>query len=461
MTAREDIGLFAARSFLPARFRLTLAWQFAVAGFVVLLIGMALIGFWVTASIERAILQNRADATALFVDSIISPLAQEMSFQQTLSDMERTALSDAIQNGPLSNRVFSFKIWSRNGTVAFSSDRSLIGRQFDLQSELREALNGNVTAEFDELEGEEHEAERDSGHGFLEVHSPIRDAKTGSVVGAVEFYEQSSDIMSELRRARLRSWMVVAGVTIGMLVLLFVIVARGSAQIERQRRRLDDQVGELSDLLASNTVLRNRVEDAAQRTVTLNERYLRRISADLHDGPTQLLGFAIMRLEAIRKGNGREDDDALVRRSINEAIDEIRSICRDLRLPELENLSGREVAMRAIQSHEFHSGVKVHHELSDMDVQSHSAKICIYRFLQETLSNATRHAGATRIAAFAVQNGAGIIVHVEDNGVGFTLNSETSGLGLAGLNERIASLGGHMEITTLPEGGTSVRMVLP
>ena len=305
-------------------FRLTLAWQFAAAGFVVLLIGMALIGFWVTASVEKAILQNRADATALFVDSIISPLSQELSSSPILGEAAQNTLSEAIQNGPLFNRVFSFKIWSRDGTVAFSSDRTLIGKRFDLQPALQEAMNGNVTAEFDELEGEEHAAERDSGHGFLEVHSPIRDAKTGSIIGVVEFYEQTTDILSELTRARLRSWLVVAAVTIGMLALLFIIVARGSAQIERQRRRLDDQVQELSDLLATNTMLRDRVEDAAQRTIALNERYLRRISADLHDGPTQLLGFAILRLEAIRKGNGREDDEALVRRSVNEAIDEIR-----------------------------------------------------------------------------------------------------------------------------------------
>lgn len=459
MAVRDEIR--GVRIMPKGVFRLTLAWQFAAAGFVVLLIGMALIGFWVTASVEKAILQNRADATALFVDSIISPLSQELSSNPILGEAAQNTLSEAIQNGPLFNRVFSFKIWSRDGTVAFSSDRTLIGKRFDLQPALQGAMNGNVTAEFDELEGEEHAAERDSGHGFLEVHSPIRDAKTGSIVGVVEFYEQTTDILSELTRARLRSWLVVAAVTIGMLALLFIIVARGSAQIERQRRRLDDQVQELSDLLATNTMLRARVEDAAQRTIALNERYLRRISADLHDGPTQLLGFAILRLEAIRKGNGREDDEALVRRSVNEAIDEIRDICRDLRLPELENLSGRDVALRAIQSHEFHSGVKVQSELFEIDAQTHGAKICIYRFLQETLSNATRHAGATLIRASVRQSDAGVVVRVEDNGVGFTPRPETPGLGLSGLGERIASLGGNMEITANPDGGTSVRMVLP
>lgn len=446
---------------LARALRLSLAWQFVTAGVVVLLIGMILIGLWVTANVENAILQNRADATALFVDGIVSPLSQDLSSGQSLEDTSRQALAEAIKGGPLSRRIFSFKVWATDGTVAFSSDPELIGKRFDIQPSLRAALSGNVTAEFDALDGDEHAAERESGYGFLEIHSPIRGSQTGEVIGAAEFYEKSTDIVSELARARARSWLVVAGVTIGMLATLFVIVARGSTQIERQKRKLDDQVQTLSELLSTNTVLRNRVEEAAQRTVAMNERYLRRISADLHDGPTQLLGFAILRLEAIRKGKGREDDEALVRRSITEAIDEIRSICRDLRLPELERLTGREVAIRAIQAHEFHAGIKVRSDIADIAVTSHGARICIYRFLQETLSNATRHAKAMHISASVCQSEAGVIVRVEDDGVGFVAPAQTEGLGLAGLKERIASLGGHMEISTNAGGGAVVQMVLP
>lgn len=441
--------------------RFTLAGQFAVAGFLVLIVGMMLIGLWVTANIEKAILQNRADATALFVDSIVSPLAQELPSQLTLQPMSQRQLLDAVKNGPLSERLFSFKIWSPDGTIAFSSDPELLGKRFPLQPALQTALRGNVVAEFDEMEGEEHLAERTSGDILLEIHSPIRDATTGHVIGVAEFYERSSQILSELAHARRRSWMVVAGVTSGMLGLLFLIVARGSRRIERQRQKLDDQVEELSQLLAANTRLRNRVDEAAQRTVTLNERYLRRISADLHDGPTQLLSFAILRLEAIRKGKGRDDDEALVRRSINDAMDEIRSVCRDLRLPELEGISGREVAARAIQSHEFHARVEVQANICDIDVKTHGAKICLYRFLQETLSNATRHAGAARIAACVRPHGTGIAAAVEDDGVGFSPNPDRPGLGLAGLKERIQSLGGSMDIVATSKGGTSVRMFLP
>jgi signal transduction histidine kinase len=446
----------------PEASRITLAWQFIMAGLVVLLIGMVIIGLWVTSSIERGFVQNRADSTALFVDSIISPLAQDLSQTARLNPQDEQSLLRAIKDGPLANRIFSFKIWTRNATVAFSSDPALLGKTFELRPPLRMALDGHVSAEFDRLEGEEHLVEKESGFAFLEVYSPIRDAKTGDVIGSAEFYEPTSAFRSELRSLLISSWLVVASVTVGMLALLFVIVARGSARIERQRKRLDEQVGELSQLLASNTLLRERVDQAAQRTITLNERYLRRISADLHDGPAQLLGFVVMRLEAIRKGKGREDDNALVMKSVVDAIDEIRSICRGLQLPELEGLSGKDVALRAVMAHEHHSGTRVIANIADVIVENHGAKICIYRFLQEALSNATRHAGAKHITASLKSTVNGWVeVCVEDDGLGFVSQSETEGLGLAGLRERAASLGGHLDVISESDKGTQIRMLLP
>lgn len=441
--------------------RLTLAWQFALAGVPVLVAGMIIIGLWVTTSLETGFVQNRADSTALFVDSIVSPLAQDLSHASVLEKNNEQALVQAIRDGPLSNRIFSFKIWTRDATVAFSSDPALIGKTFSMRPPLQAALDGKVFSEFDKLEGEEHLVEKNSGHDFLEIYSPIRDAKTGDVIGSAEFYEPASAFLSELQQLKISSWVVVATVTLGMLALLFLIVARGSAQIENQRKTLDDQVDELSRLLAANTLLRKRVDEAAQQTVTLNERYLRRISSDLHDGPAQLLGFAVMRLEAIRKGKGRDDDEGLIRRSVAEAIDEIRSICRGLQLPELEGLSGREVSQRAIRAHELHSGARVEADLAEVDVTSQGVKICIYRFFQEVLSNASRHSGASRIRASVETVDDMLVIRVEDNGQGFAPNLSGSGLGLAGLKERAASLGGRLQVKASLGGGTIVEMVLP
>lgn len=443
------------------RQRLSLAWQFGIVGGLVLLLGMALIGLWVTSRIEAAAVRNTASATALYVDSIIAPLTQELASATSLGEGAKLALTETLQQGVLRGRLYSFKIWRPDGTVLFSSEPSLVGKHFAMTEGLATALAGSVHAEFDDLEGEENQLEQDSGQPLLEIYSPIREPWSGDIIGVAEFYEIASDLRSDLAVARLQSWLVVGAVTAGMLALLFIIVARGSHLIDVQRRSLDKQVIELSRMLDLNRALRRRADTANQRTATLNERYLRRISAELHDGPAQLLGFAALRLEAIAKGKAQGDDESLVSSSITEAIQEIRDICRGLTLPELEMLSGDDVVRRAIQAHETHSRTRIISEVGRLDIRAQAAKICVYRFIQEALSNATRHAGASKISVTATEDDQHIRIAVEDNGTGFVRSSDEDGLGLAGLEERLAGLGGHLDIASDTTAGTRICMTLP
>ncbi len=443
------------------RQRLTLAWQFGIAGGLVLVLGMALIGLWVTSRIEGAAVRNAANATALYVDSIIAPLTQELASATSLGEGAKLALTETLQQGVLRDRLYSFKIWRPDGTVLFSSEPSLVGKHFSMTEGLATALSGSVHAEFDDLKGEENQLEQKSGQPLLEIYSPIREPWSGDIIGVAEFYEIASDLRAELAVARLQSWLVVGTVTAGMLALLFIIVARGSHLIDVQRRSLDAQVIELSRMLDLNRALRKRADRANQRTATLNERYLRRISAELHDGPAQLLGFAALRLEAIAKGKAKGDDESLVSSSITEAIQEIRDICRGLTLPELETLSGDDVVRRAIQAHETRSRTRIISNVGPLDIPAQAAKICAYRFIQEALSNATRHAGASKISVTAAEDDQHIRIAVEDNGTGFVRSGDEDGLGLAGLEERLAGLGGRLDIASDAKAGTRICMTLP
>jgi signal transduction histidine kinase len=458
MTTRSFAGRQIIR--LAGR-RPTLAWQFAFAGTIVLLLGMLLIGLWVTSKIEDAAVRNMASGTALYVAGIVSPLTQDLATGSSLSENTQQKILDTLNQGPLRGELFSFKIWGRDNTIVFSSEPGLIGKRFEGSIGLSAAFNGTVHAAFDNLEGEEHEEEKRSGQILLEIHGPIRDAVSGKVIAVAEFYERSADLMAELDNVRYESWLVVASVTAGMLVLLFGIVAKGSHLIEEQKHALHAQVTELSRMLEVNKGLRRRIDQATQRTAALNERYLRRISAELHDGPAQLLGFAALRLEAIRTGRARDDDEAMVQHSIDEAVKEIRGICRGLTLPELEGLSGDDVVRRVIATHEKHSGRSIHVDIYPLQVTSQAIKICLYRFLQETLSNATRHAQAGEIAVSAGDKSGDITISVRDNGIGFVRRDDEDGLGLAGLEERVAGLGGRLEIVSAVGSGTSIIMTLP
>jgi signal transduction histidine kinase len=89
-----------------------------------------------------------------------------------------------------------------------------------------------------------------------------------------------------------------------------------------------------------------------------------------------------------------------------------------------------------------------------------SGKICVYRFVQEALNNAFRHGGGLAQEVKAIADDRYVAIEVSDKGDGFNPDElRPSSLGLAGLRERIESLGGALEIRT-SSYGTTVRMSL-
>ena len=122
--------------------------------------------------------------------------------------------------------------------------------------------------------------------------------------------------------------------------------------------------------MTQNAHLRDRIRQAGGRTTTLNERFLRRISADLHDGPAQDLALALLRRAAITENlnrflpDGPEktrtlEDWQMVQAALESALGELRTISAGLRLPEIERLSGSEIVRRALRDYERKTGSQV------------------------------------------------------------------------------------------------------
>ncbi|RRJ83322.1 sensor histidine kinase [Aestuariirhabdus litorea] len=449
-------------------YRLSLLSQFVMMGAVVLLVGMLLIGIWVGEQIEKGVVNNSAASTALFMRSFIEPVVQELGEQDSLNPASIEQLSELLNRAELSNRVVSFKIWKEGGLVTYSSRREVIGRRFPETENLRKAWAGVVTAEFDALEDEEDALERASGITLLEMYSPIRESRTGRIIAVAEFYETAETLRNDLFWSELTSWLVVGAVTLLMFGALYGIVLRGHRTILSQRRALERQVTDLSRVLKLNEELHQRVQRASQRTVEINERYLRRISADLHDGPAQLMSFALLRIDSLRRqlpaeigASGQEDIDMLGS-SLAEALEDVRAICAGLTLPELDTLSPRDLVKRVASAHERRTNTRV--EVSFDGAPERLGlpfKIGVYRFIQETLSNAFRYAEGKEQRVHMCWKDELLEVEVSDRGPGFSpdMRPESGhGLGLPGLQERIESLGGDMRIYSRIDSGTRVVM---
>lgn len=153
--------------------RLSLTQRFSIAGGIVLLAASLTIGSWVSSKIEQGVTVNTAAATALYMESFVAPIAQELAQADRLSEPAVQSLDSIFDNTPLGERVVSYKIWKAGGLIAHAADRSMIGRSFEVTDNLRQALAGNVVADFDNLGDAEDKAERARNIPLLEIYSPI------------------------------------------------------------------------------------------------------------------------------------------------------------------------------------------------------------------------------------------------------------------------------------------------
>ena len=439
---------------------LSLASQFALAGGLVMALAALVIGIWVARRIEDVVVRNTANATALYMESFIAPLIQDLATQDHLDPANDAAISRLLHATPLGSRVVSFKIWTKNATVVAASDPDIVGKTFPGSADIAQAWTGQVVATFDKLDEDENRAEQALGLPLLQIYAPIRARQSGDVIAIAEFYENGLQLKADLSKARLTSWLAVVLVMTVIGACLFAIVLRGS-------RIIDRQLVDLGDMAARNVSLRLKVQGAAARFSHMNDQALRRIGADLHDGPAQLMGFAALRLDALRRdANPRAQTEIDgIEGAVREAMAEIRNISRGVSLPDIERRPLSEVIHGLIDAHaaRTHSEVKLSERLTpDRDLPI-AVKICVGRVVQEGLTNAWRHGGGQGQEVSLVEDRDSLIVAVRDAGPGLPPAEDPSfGLGLAGLEGRVESLGGTLTLGERLDGrqGAELRMVL-
>jgi signal transduction histidine kinase len=438
--------------------------QFSVATSSVLAAGMLSLGFWVTQRISEGVIHNAAVAAANYAENFISERVQELSQQASLEPESKAAL-DALLKKPGAALV-GFRIW-KGDSIVYSDRRELIGQTFARSSMRERAWSGQVAAEYGHPHGVEDPPVGEVRGAILEIYAPIYKSGSGEIIALAETYQRAPGLAEELASARRGSWMLVGLFTLVMLTLQSGIVRRASRTIDTQRTALREKVVELSRLLEDNHGLQLRVNQANRRVTETNERFLRRIGAELHDGPVQLLSMAVFRLdalEAILKEVGKDiaeetrEDTTAVREALRETLAEIRSISAGLAPPEIERLSLQGALELAARRHERRSGCPVSCRIGTLPAEvPFSLKTCLYRVVQEGLMNAFRHAnGVGQILRARYEHGR-IEINVLDAGPGLDLGKafrEDAGQGLVGLRDRVQSLGGEFHVSSRPEGGT-------
>ena len=447
--------------------RLTWAQWFLLASLIILVAGMAGVGVWVGNEIKNGVAHRTGATTALYVDSFVAPLLQDLGNARAPSPKNMLQLSKLLQDTSMGQQIVSFKVWNPTGRVLFSTDQEAVGKTFPIEEGLAQALRGQVSSTISRLERAENVPERAIRSELLETYSPVRLSGTNKVIAVAEFYQTVDALNQEVAVAQRRSWLVVGSTTLVIYLLLAGFVRRASNTIESQRATLTSQVSRLTKLLSQNQELHGRVRRAAASVATLNERFLRRIGSELHDGPSQDLGLVLLKLDALigRCEQGQAEAAVVeeligIQSSLQNAQKEIRAISTGLSLPQLAELSIQETVVRAVRAHERRTGSRVNLELAPVPEQAAlPVKITVYRVLQEALNNAYRHAEGTNQQIRVFMEGDLLAVEVYDQGQGFVIQPSAvmnGHLGLAGMRERVESLGGHFSVKSEIGKGTQI-----
>jgi two-component system, NarL family, sensor histidine kinase UhpB len=234
---------------------------------------------------------------------------------------------------------------------------------------------------------------------------------------------------------------------------------------DRQLDRLTRTFNAMLDAAESNRV---RLREVASRALGAAEEERKRIARELHDETAQSLAAILLRMRVLRASADPLETDRLLeelRIQLGEALEGIRRFARGLRPPALDELG----LVPAIEAHV--RSIRAVSEVSlalEADVLhgdlSAEAELAVYRIVQEALSNVLRHSRARRASVRLTREADRLVIVVEDDGRGFDpveIHATRAGLGLFGMSERAAYLGGRLDVRSTPGRGTRVRAEIP
>jgi PAS domain S-box-containing protein len=208
-------------------------------------------------------------------------------------------------------------------------------------------------------------------------------------------------------------------------------------------------------------------EDLLRRLVHAQEDERRRVARELHDSVGQLLTAMFLGIRAV-KDAGPLHPAALERlEDVQRLADELGRATHDLAVrlrPTALDDVGLDVALRHyLEEWSARTRIEVQYQPVGLGGPRLNPEVetAIYRVIQEALTNVARHAQARLVSVVVERQDGRAVAIVEDNGIGFDPEAATDRLGLIGMRERAALVGGRFEVESSRGGGTSVIVQIP
>lgn len=243
--------------------------------------------------------------------------------------------------------------------------------------------------------------------------------------------------------------------------------AERHAAAERDQKRAI----ELQSEVETRQIAEERIKGLIERLVAVQEQERRRLALNLHDQLGQLLTGLRLAMATLRESltATAEERDTFERMEqiIAQMDRDVDTLAWELRPPALDEV-GLEAALRELLrqwSASQRLAIDLHVSLPGDERLPAEVETQLYRIAQEALNNVGKHAAASHVSLLLERRGSEVAMIVEDDGRGFEIEEirkdASRGMGLMGMRERAATLGGDIQVEARPGSGTTVFVRLP
>jgi two-component system, NarL family, sensor histidine kinase UhpB len=234
-----------------------------------------------------------------------------------------------------------------------------------------------------------------------------------------------------------------------------------------QRIPIYRETSEVVELAESFNAMLDRLEserrETARRAMGAQEAERRRIAQELHDAVGQALTVALMQLDTIARGLPSEYRTSVVpaQETVRAGIEDTRRIVAQLRPEALDDLGLRSALLSLLGHLSDGTGLAIERRLDhDLPQLPADVELVVYRIVQEGVTNAVRHSGASRVEVALRRTGPGLRLEIRDDGSGLR-GAGGPGGGLRGMRERALMVGGELHVRSRPGRGVEVSLDIP
>jgi two-component system, NarL family, sensor kinase len=357
-------------------------------------------------------------------------------------------LDQVVRERVLDDEIVRVKVWQADGRIAYSDQRELIGRRYQLAEEDVTAISSDeVEGEVSDLTQPENSYEQPFGR-LLEFYLGVPTPSGERVL--VEAYQRFGGISAGGKRL----WLAFAPTMLGAIALLWLSQAPLAWSLASRLRRGQQE--------------RERL---LLRAVEASNIERRRIAADLHDGVVQRLAGTAFSLAAASErlpgASTQETNESLQEStvSVRRAMQELRSLIVEIHPPILAN-EGLAPALSDLVSPLAARNIVATLDVDPaIDPNPEIAKL-LFRGAQEAIRNVLKHSGAQTVAVSVAESGGRVRLTVDDDGRGIdpamrAKREENGHVGLGLLRALTMDLGGSLNVTASKAGGTRLTLELP